>query len=57
MWRAENPHFSDRPFSPDGAEFLVSIGTGARFQSRKILGRTLQFHIETEIDSHVGYLG
>jgi hypothetical protein len=26
--------------SPDGAEFLVSIGTGARFQS----------HIETEID-------
>jgi hypothetical protein len=34
MWRAGNPHLSERPFSPDGAEFLVSIGTGARFQSQ-----------------------
>src|SRR5215510_5789043 len=33
MWRAGNPHLSEGPFSPDGAEFLVSIGTGARFQS------------------------
>ena len=34
MWRAGNPHLSERPFSPDGAEFLVSIGTGASFQSQ-----------------------
>jgi hypothetical protein len=25
MWRTGNPHLSERPFSPDGAEFLVSI--------------------------------
>ena len=28
------PHLSERPFSPDGAEFLVSIETGASFQSQ-----------------------
>ena len=34
LWRAGNLHLSERPFPPDGAEFLVSIGTGARFQSQ-----------------------
>src|SRR5262249_16746461 len=34
MWRAGNPHLSERPLSTDGTEFLVSTGTGAGFQSQ-----------------------
>jgi hypothetical protein len=39
---------------PNTTEFSVSIGTEAKFQSQlkpKNPGRTLQSHIETEIDS------